>query len=57
MEREDCWMTFSEALEKYLRARDSLSIFGEGRNRNEALETMQECAEHMDALTNLETKE
>lgn len=51
MKREECWMTFSEALEKYLRARDSLQLYGEGRNRDEALETMQEAAEHMDALT------
>lgn len=46
-------MTFSEALEKYLQAREAARHFGEGRNRNDALQEMKEAAEHMDALTSL----
>lgn len=53
MKREECYMTFSEALVSYLNHRDTLRVFGEGRNRNEALENMQIALEHMDALTEI----
>lgn len=53
MKREDCWMTFSEALEKYLEAREGSRHFGPGRNRDDCLEDMRTAAEHMDALTSV----
>ena len=53
MKREDCWMTFSEALERYLTKREEARHFGAGRNREAALQDMQDAAEHMDALTSL----
>lgn len=53
MKREDCWMSFSEALEKYLMARAAVAHFGPGHNRECAKEDMREAAEHMDALTSL----
>ena len=49
--REDCWMTFTEALEMYLANRDMLHHFGPGANLDEAKANMQLAAEHMDALT------
>lgn len=51
MKREDCWMTFSEALEMYLVARSELTHFGPGLNKAEALEKMKTATEHMNALT------
>ncbi len=51
MKREACWLTFSEALEKYLDARENARHFGEGRKRAEALEDMEIAKQHMDALT------
>jgi hypothetical protein len=51
MNREDCYMTFSEALESYLQARACVAHFGEGHNRRCAQEDMRIAAEHMDALT------
>lgn len=50
--REGCYMSFSEALEKYLDARDAMRHFGPGRNRDDAEEEMQVARDHMDALTN-----
>lgn len=57
MKRDECWMTFSEALERYLDARDAAKHFGYGVNRTPALEEMKEAAEHMDALTALPEQE
>jgi hypothetical protein len=57
MNREDCYMTFSEALESYLQARESTRHFGEGHNRRCAQEDMRVAAEHMDALTAEAVKE
>lgn len=51
MDREDCWMTFSEALEDYLTNRELRGHFGEGANRRECEAAMRVAAEHMDALT------
>lgn len=51
MTRDECWMTFSEALEDYLLARETAKHFGPGRNRDEEIERMKTAAEHMDALT------
>lgn len=53
MKREDCWMTFSEALDNYLEAREAIKHFGPGRDQDRALLEMEEAAEHMDALTSL----
>lgn len=50
MKRRDCWMTFSEALEEYLKRRAEAKHFGPGRNRDAALESMREAARQMDAL-------
>lgn len=49
MKREDCRMTFSEALEQYLQARECWQNRTAGWK--EASEAMKEAAEHMDALT------
>ncbi len=51
MTRKECWMTFSEALEMYLNARDAAKHFGEGRNRADAEDDMKVAKQHMDALT------
>ena len=52
MRREQCWMTFSQALEQYLDARERKDHHGQnGRSWQRALADMQEAAEHMDALT------
>lgn len=54
MNREDCWMTFTEALEKYLNARVEKNSAPEGCRRYvSACEDMKEASEHMDALTSL----
>lgn len=57
MKREDCWLTFSEALEQYLESREAVRHFGEGYNQTQALEDMQTAAEHMDALTSCDHEE
>ncbi len=49
MKREDCWMTFSEALEEYLEQRDILKEQRAGWR--DAEERMKVCAQQMDALT------
>ena len=51
MKRDECWMTFSEALESYLDNRDLRAKLAPGRNRDDCEEQMRVCAEHMDALT------
>lgn len=51
MNREDCWMTFTEALEQYLKARHDLSLTTSKWDRDLYQERMKEAAEHMDALT------
>ena len=56
MKRSDIKIRFSQALEKYLTAREEASATA-GGSRNEhpaALEDMQEAADHMDALTSNE---
>lgn len=53
MTRDQCWMTFNEALEEYLTNREQSRHFGPGHNRNECLRQMEIAAEHMDALTSL----
>lgn len=53
MKREDCWMTFSEALETYLTNRDKLPLYGIGRNYEYEKECMSIAAQHIDALTSL----
>lgn len=55
MKGEDCWMSFSEAFEDYLEARDASRHYGAGRNRDIELAKMKVCCEHMDALTSKET--
>lgn len=50
MEREHCYMDFSEALESYLSARDGLRRVGEGHNAEMLREEMRVAAAHMDAL-------
>jgi hypothetical protein len=53
MKREDCWMSFSQALNQYMEATRDMSHFGYGgRNWQEASERKIEAEEHMDALTN-----
>ena len=51
MERKDCWMTFSEALEEYLSSREAASLVSPGKRQEELLNHMKMAAEHMDALT------
>lgn len=50
-DRAGCWMTFSEALEAYLVAREASQHFGAGRNRDGELANMKIAANHMDVLT------
>lgn len=52
MKRSECWMTFSEALEKYLSARDC--AINRTAGWKDALDDMERAAEHMDALAPLE---
>lgn len=54
MKREDCWMTFSEALDSYMEARAAMGHFGDGANRRQAKEDLLTAKEHMDALTSKE---
>jgi hypothetical protein len=51
MNREDCWMTFSEALERYLTAREDLASARTKEQMEFPREQMKEASEHMDALT------
>ena len=51
MNKDDCWMTFSEALEMYLENREVAQQSKPGRNRDECLVHMDVAAKHMDALT------
>lgn len=50
--KEDCWMSFSEALDQYMRARTEMGHFGTGGiNWTNAKERLDEAKDHMDALT------
>ncbi len=54
MKRSDIKIPFSQALEKYLTAREEVGravISGNMPELQAALEDMQEAADHMDALT------
>ena len=54
MKRSDIKIPFSQALEKYLTAREEVGravINGNMPELQAALEDMQEAADHMDALT------
>jgi len=52
MNREDCWMSFSEALESYLDARENNQDAPEGCHRwHDNMQQMAEAKLHMDALT------
>ena len=52
MKKEDCWMTFSDALEEYLGARDEkLNSKPDTRAWKDACARMDVAKEHMDALT------
>ena len=51
MKREDCWMTFSEALKKYLAARALRKATNSPRVAAEAHQEVVEAVEHMEALT------
>lgn len=53
MKRDECWMTFSEALEQYLNAReDQHNDCPVGCTRWQAnQQAMSDAAAHMDALT------
>jgi len=52
MEKQDCWMSFSEALERYLTAREEAKDAPPGSDRRIAAEDVMEmCQDHMDALT------
>lgn len=51
MTRDECWMTFSEALELYLQSRETARCWPPGRNKDDRLFDMKVAAEHMDALT------
>lgn len=55
MTRDECWMTFSEALERYLKAREELYRAASPRLIAQAKEQMEEAAEHMDALTEVQS--
>lgn len=51
MKREDCIMSFSEALDLYMDARARMAHFGAGgRNWQEAKEALEDAKAHMDAL-------
>lgn len=51
MKYEDCYMTFSEALDQYMDATARIKHFGPGHNRTQAEEDLRVAKEHMDALT------
>lgn len=52
MQRGDCWMSFSEALDQYMRASKEMDHFGTGGvNWRNAKERLDEAKDHMDALT------
>lgn len=54
MKREDCWMTFSEALEQYLSNREAKNTTTVGsQNWRHYDSEMREAAEHLDAYTSL----
>jgi hypothetical protein len=52
MKRSDCYLTFTEALERYLLARDAVIHHPEGsREHAKALDELEVAREHMEALT------
>lgn len=52
MKREDCYMSFSEALDMYMRASKEMEHFGVGGgNWRFAKDQMDTAKAHMDALT------
>lgn len=52
MKREDCWMSFSEALDLYIQASMQMAHFGTGgHNWKEAKSNLDLAKDHMDALT------
>lgn len=51
MTRNECWMSFSEALDMYMTARAEIAHFGEGANRRHAMADLETAKAHMDALT------
>jgi len=53
MQRDECWMSFSEALDQYMDATARLGHFGESRNRKQAEEDLQVAKDHMDALVSV----
>lgn len=55
MEAEDCWMSFSEALAKYLEAREGMKSATSQYLYDLAESSLKEAAEHMDALAPLPT--
>lgn len=55
MKRAECWMTFSQALEQYLNAREGFRAKAAGWQ--ECPDIMREAAEHMDALTSTEEEQ
>lgn len=57
LKRDDCWMTFSEALEEYLKNRDMLTATNSLPTHKKCRENMAEAAAHMDALTTPEEED
>ena len=52
MEREDCWLTFTEALDQYLEMRDRLNNINDDDVYKDRYEDdMRDAANHMNALT------
>ena len=52
MKREDCWMTFTEALEQFLTAREERADAPTGCRRwQRACDDMADAEKHMNALT------
>ncbi len=56
MKREDCWMTFSEALDPYMNSRELISHFQvRGQKLRNAHDDLQCAKDHLDALTSVQT--
>lgn len=51
MKKEDCWMSFSEALDQYLRASRDLDNARARKHAEHAEQQLEEARDHMDALT------
>lgn len=51
--KENCWMSFSEALEQFLNAKADMAHFSAGGyNWLDSKRRYDEAKDHMDALTN-----